>query len=285
MGQIGVKISTFQSLNQLATAIASYELILIHHHDELYSDDSLAHIRQNFHIPVIAFAHSTNPTRLWGLVDAIITMGVPNVFDAPENMLVIAHPAWVPSSPRRRRTESERSIGTSGFLKFDRQLPEIVLSILPSAQALGWRIKIHASPWRIASPGLLESLRAIERQASANLEVTYAYLRQDELNERLSQCDILWCWTREPSAPYASGVASSLYASGTRVVVADKLQHHHILALPNVVRAPADIDGFVRVLIDEMRASNVPKHDPDPISWRHQAWKIRRFFEERITTS
>ena len=82
--------------------------------------------------------------------------------------------------------------------------------------------------------------------------------------------------------PYASGVISQMYGSGTQIVAADRPQHEHVLGLPNVVRAPGDLTSFVHELLRQMRSYKRTRHDPTVISWRQQIGRIAYFLADLL---
>jgi hypothetical protein len=266
------------------------DVILLHHHDELLTAGTVHRLSERFDGPVVLFAHSNGIIDALSAVDAVIAMA-PGMLPATAiPSLLITHPAWTPSqvvtAENARRClgldPQVPTVGTCGFLKFDRQFDVLAEALLPHVTRLGWRIQILTSPWRMDSPGLLERLDEIAHSASGHLIVRHQYLPSERLVDHLQACDLLWCWTREPSSAYASGVASCLYSSGVRVVAADKAQHGHILDWPNVVRAPTELDSFVATLVAEMAGRNPARHDPDPVSWRHQVPRIRSFLRQIV---
>ncbi len=284
----GLMVSTVRSMADAPPA--EPDLILVHHHEDLSLDHAIREMRRDFGGPLVVFAHSEHLSRIIDVADAVITMFTLPPECAGVATLTIPHPAWTPNAlvPRRalRRTlglpQDARLVGTCGFLRFDRQLIEVVSALLPHAMSLGWSIRVLSSPWRLDSPGVLEGLEALRAAAPRHLTLRHEYLSHEALNRELQACDLLWCWTREPSAAYASGVASSLYASGSCVVVADKLQHAHLFPLPNVVVASAERRSFVETVAVEMARPELHRHDPEPISWSRQADVIRSFLERLV---
>lgn len=284
MAGSAVEFSTATSTDAVCRGDAP-DVVVLQHHEELISDSETAQLRLRWPGPLVLLAHSGVTPKLLGLVDGVMSMVPVLPGDHPMPNVVFSLPAWVPPalSPRRAlRSDLGHSpdmptVGTCGFLKFDRQLDEIAQVLLPTAIDRGWRIQILASPWRLESPGLLDRLEVLRAKNPQNLTIRYEYLPCEELNRHLQACDLLWCWTREPSSEYASGVASVLYASGSRVVASEKLQHDHILGLPNVVRAPPDLPGFLTAVQAEMTGSAVVRHDPTPISWDAQVGRVASF--------
>lgn len=242
---VGVRVSTMRSVRD-AVRIPAPDLVLVHHHDELLTSEDVGELRRAVDGPLVLLAHAPGSEAFLDTVDGLVTMVPGSHPHSDRPVLSIVHPAWTPAElvPRRHLlaqpdTPSDiRKVGTTGFLKFDRQLVEVVSALLPRAVELDWRISVHTSPWRVESPGVLERLGELRVATPRHVVHEHRYLPHEVLNQRFQACDLLWCWTREPSSAYASGVASCLYASGSRMVVADKLQHHHVLELPNVVRAP-----------------------------------------------
>jgi hypothetical protein len=173
-------------------------------------------------------------------------------------------------------------VATSGFLRFDRRFPEVLAKLLPGAAEIGWGIQLVTSPWHRPSPGLLDDLISLRDQHGARFWHFHEHLSEVDLNRRLQAADLLWCWSSAPPLPYASGVVSQMYGSGTRIVVADRPQHEHILGLPNIVRAPEDLTAFVDELLRQMCHHQRTRHDPTVISWRQQASRIACFLTSLV---
>lgn len=271
MQHSGIETTTVTSLHPGSQA----DLILLHHHEELISNEEVVELARNVPAPLVLFAHSEGVDSLCGHVDGRVAMcpGMIGPTDTPTH--VFSHPAWVPTHLEDRGALREEFglpkhrlvVGTHGFLKFERQFAEIVEALLPEVRRNDWFIKLLVSPWRLDSPGLIDRLETLRAENPDHFRYEYAFFDMVELNRRLQACDLLWCWTEVPSSPYASGVASDQYASGTRLLVAAKQQHGHILGLPNVVTAPGTFAPFVDSLLTELREGSRQRHDPAPVSW------------------
>jgi len=249
------------------------DLVLLHHHDELFDDDEVGAIAGAAAAPVVIFAHGQMTARLCAAVDGVVAMcpGMTPPGDTPVHLMPL--PAWVPSALEDRaalRREFDLPadavvVGTNGFLKFDRQWPEVAAALLQGDARVF--VEILASPWRLESPGLVDRLERLGADQDGRLRLSYSFLDTKTLNRRLQACDLLWCWTAAPSRPYASGVIADQYASGTRIVACAKAQHAHVLTLPNTVGAPNDLDGFIAEVVRETRDGVRLRHDPAPIAW------------------
>jgi hypothetical protein len=277
-------VTTVPDLNDAVDA----DVVLIQHHVELLDDRRVEAICSKAGCPVVLFAHSTGVEGVIEAVDGVMAMSSGIVPDTRTPVLVFPHPARTPERLSERgalRTRfglpSEgKIIGTCGFLKFERQLVEILSALLPCASESGWFVQVITSPWYIESPGLVDEIGAVGKKYPGHFRHEHRHVTEEELNLRLQACDLLWCWTRAQSSPYASGVASDLYASGSRVVAADKMQHEHILRLPNVLWAPATLTAFLEELITQARCSGGERHDPGPVSWTRQIRTVARFLHE-----
>lgn len=286
LAPLGVRVSTSRKL----AADSDANVVLLQHHAELVRDDEVRSLRARAGRPVVLFAHSTGIAGVVHAVDGVMAMSRGMVPETGVPTLVFPHPAFTPERLSDRGAirarlglpVEARIVGSCGFLKFERQLTQILPAILPAAAEWGWFVQLVTSPWYRESPGLLEEIAALAGRHPGRVRHEHAHLSEAELNLRLQACDLLWCWTRAASSAYASGVASDLYASGSRMVVADKLQHEHVLGFPNVVRAPATLSGCVDELLRQMRHSRGERHDPAPVSWAVQAGAVQRFLAGRV---
>ncbi len=285
--QAGIEVATVAAL----PADVGADIVLLQHHEELMSDAEVIALTGTSPAPVVLFAHSEAIDGLHAHVDGLVAMCPGMLRRATKPAHVFPHPAWVP--PRLEdRTGLRRAFGlpqdrfiagTSGFLKFERQFPEVVEALLPEARRRNGFIELITSPWRLESPGLIARLRSLQERNREHFRFEHSFLDPVTLNRRLQACDLLWCWTDAPSSAYASGVASDQYASGTRVFAAEKQQHGHVLALPNVVAGAPHLAGFTDGLTAEMARAIRWRHDPAPVSWDHAVPGLAAFLHAIAT--
>ncbi len=281
---IGSRNLTFITVSKISDAVPA-DLMLIHHHPDFFTDRVFASIVSRATCPVVIFAHADGIESIANLTNGIIAMHPRIVPEGNTPALVFPHPARIPSrlsdrTALRKRfglPRERKMIGSSGFLRFERQFVEILSKMLPIVAERGWVVQLNVSPWYIESSGLLDEIIMLKKIYFHHFIFCYKHFSDKELNLRQQACDILWCWTGANSSPYASGVASDLYASGTMVIAANKTQHEHILSLPNVVRAPAVLPDFVDALIKEIEKSNGNRHNPAPISWEYCTQHVEPF--------
>lgn len=272
MGKIGIEVKTIANMSG---DIPTADILLLHYHSELLNHENVKTLCERSQRPVVLLAHSDGIDMLFNIVDGFVAMcpGMVPVTDRP--LHVFPHPAWIPECLEDRTILRNKFglpvepmiISTNGFLKFERQFVEILTVLLPHAKDNDWFVYLITSPWYIDSPGLVPELERLKSIYSACFRFEYAFWDKKKLNQKLQACDMLWCWTKTPSSPYASGVISDQYASGTRVFAADKLQHSHVLDLPNVIRGPDKLEPFIEQLIMEIKRCKRQRHDPSSISW------------------
>jgi len=268
----GIDIKTTSHMND---KMPTTDILLLHYHSELLDHESTKTICERSQCPVILFAHSTGIDAFVDIVDGFVAMCSGIIPETDRPVHIFPHPAWIPECLQERTVLRKRLglpinsmiIGTHGFLKFERQFVEILDVLLPHAKENNWFVDLMASPWYIDSPGLIPQLEKFGSTCSTCFRFEYAFWNKEILNQKLQACDILWCWTRTTSSPYASGVISDQYASGTRIFAADKLQHEHVLKLPNVIRGPDRLEPFIERFIKEIKCGKHDRHDPSPISW------------------
>jgi hypothetical protein len=269
----GIEMTTVTALPSGIRA----DIILLQHHEELMSDDEVIALAEITPVPLVLFAHSGGIESLCRYVDGLVAMCLGMVGPTDKPIHVFPHPAWVPPHLEDRNNlrrefglpEARLVVGTHGFLKFERQFAEIIETLLLEARRNDWFIELITSPWRLNSLGLIPQLESLRQQNPEYFRFEYAFLDTAMLNRRLQACDLLWCWTEAPSSPYASGVISDQYASGTRVLAADKQQHGHVLGLPNTVAGPGELAPFIDSLVAELRHGGRQRHDPASVSWEN----------------
>ncbi len=285
MKKIGVEVQDHPTLNG---DIPPADIVLLHHHSDLLDDESVRSLCEKSPCPVVLFAHSDGIELLFNVVDGFAAMCPGMIPETDRPAYIFSHPAWTPEALEERAAlrdffklpKYSRIIGTNGFLKFERQFVEILDELLPAARDNDWFIYLITSPWYIDSPGLIPKLEGLQSAYPAYFRFENAYWDRRTLNRKLQACDLLWCWTWAASSPYASGVISDQYASGTRIFAADKWQHRHVLELPNVVRGPNKLEPFIEQLIIEIKSGICRRHDPSPLSWEKCIYKMTSFLAD-----
>ncbi len=259
------------------------DIVFLHYHGEVLPINSAHDFIMDCRQPVVLMPHSDDARALYDSVAAIVAM-VPSLIEGAKRGHWFPHPSETFSentTRRRLRTQfglplDRFLIGTNGFLRYEREYPRISEAILHQIPAVA--IYLVLSPWKQPSPGVLEELASIAALYPSRLHLAYSQWSNRDRFDRLRACDLLWCWTAAPSSPYASGVVSDQYASGTQMVVVNKLQHSHILGLPNVVTTPEDTIAFIGALA-EASAKPCVRHDPSVIAWGEHMPNLLRFLE------
>lgn len=283
MQAIGIEVSTVATIEENVDPV---DMILLHYHFEWLDNESIISLCERSKVPVILFAHSDKVAGFSDKVAGFMAMCPNMIPKTAKPVHIFSHPAWTPNYLEDRAIlrnkfnlpENSFIVGTNGFLKFERQFVEILTLLLPQAQENNWFVNIITSPWYIESPGLATDIEKLQLTYSAYFKFENVFLNKETLNQKLQACDLLWCWTKAPSSPYASGVISDQYASGTAIFAADKLQHSHVLALPNVSSGANELNLFVEQLINQIKHSNRHRHDPTPVSWSKCVKDLALFF-------
>ena len=284
----GMEVRTVPSISRPCDA----DICLLQYHSELMTPDELNTTLSRAHAPVAVVAHSPVLDRALGRIAGVLAMAE-GLFSDPASVptLTFPHPAFAPEvlSDRVTQTASSsgcqptcRSLRRRAFSDSTADSPISWPDFLPEAAEIGWGIQLVTSPWYMPSPGLLADLVRLHDQHDAQFWHVHEHLSEADLNRRLQAADLLWCWSPPPLMPYASGVISQMYGSGTQIVAADRPQHEHVLGLPNVVRAPGDLTSFVHELLRQMRSYKRTRHDPTVISWRQQIGRIAYFLADLL---
>jgi hypothetical protein len=272
-------------------------LVFLHYHPELFDVTEVVRWVRSATVPTVLVAHEGEAP----LLDVPFA-GYVRLADRPARsvrtgipVLDLGHPAWTPGSLLPRWTLRDASrlprrdmiIGSSGFIKRDREFPRILRALLPVARARRWFVYLPTSRWWQPSPDVELALNSLRRDFDGVFRFETAFRSAVDLNRQLQACDLLWTWTATPSVDYVSGVVADQYASGTRMVVSRRRPHDAVLSLPNVFPAPNDFDGFLRRLLQvavvsdgERAEDGVPRHDPAAFSWTAAESRIVDFLRE-----
>lgn len=265
--------------------------LLVQHEFALYQTPQLKSLLAAHQGRRFLFAHSPGSDNFAEYVDGFITL-CDGMVRTSKPQIVLPHPGWHRPLLERSALKAKFDwsgytcvVGTNGFISPSRQYDQIALRLGQFAARHNVLVVImcprHGS--HDDRPGYKDQERrlvALQREFPQNLKLEIEFLEQDALNERMQACDLLWCWTAAISKPYGSGTCSDQYASGTRLVVAQKQQHGHVFGLPNVVVAPPELGVFVERLKLEVLRGNFQRHDPTLLSWRTFALRLTSFMDK-----
>ncbi len=238
------------------------------------------------------FAHSPGAEIFADHVDAFVSLCDGVVGPVAKQQIVLPHPGWQTACADRVHLKKQFGwpryrcvVGTNGFISPSRQFDEVVARLIDFAVDANLLIYVacprhNSHDSRRGYADQEERLVEMARSFPANLYLEQRFLDQEELNIRLQACDLLWCWTSTSSKPYGSGTCSDQYSSGTRLVVAEKQQHGHVLGLPNVVSAPPEIGAFVAALKSQILRGKFERHYPAALSWTLFVNRLRQFMED-----
>lgn len=257
------------------------DVALIQHEHGLWTPPDLRDVCGRIRGRKVLFAHSP---LVFDAADAFVAMA-PGMVDTSKPVHVMPHPAYV--RPLVDRAELRKRlgldfkvvVGSHGFAQPNRRFDMFVQQLLPVLEEVDGAVVIAAAEHFTAAQKyhLQFSMSKLRSLAGPRVIVEADYLEAGEVNLLMQACDVAWCWTAAPSKPYASGVASDLYGSGSRLVCADKLQHRAVLGRDNVVPAPEDFAGFFKVLVREIRRGEYPRHDASELSWGAQIGPLMEF--------
>src|SRR5436305_1599017 len=166
MQSVGVKMLTARDIIPQFQA----DVVLLHYHEELFSDAALLSLRQSCSTPIVLFAHSEIRSEMCEIFQGFAGMHPGMVPAAEKPNHVFPHPAWTPPRLEDRRElrrefklpEDRIVVGANGFLKFERQFVEIARALLPEARRNNWFVDLMVSPWRLESPGLIPALEELQ---------------------------------------------------------------------------------------------------------------------------
>lgn len=262
MQSSGAAISTVEQV-----PVNSDADLLVQHEFGLLDTAQLRKALQQHRGRVFLFAHSRDADRHFSdLVAAYITF-CEGMTASGTRQLVLPHPGWqrVPLLDRAALkshlgwTKYRGVIGTNGFIRPSRRYDEIARQLIGFARRENILLRVicprhHTHDDR---PGYRDQefrLQALAQEYPQHLQLETQFLDHDELNRRFQACDLTWGWTKTPSSPYGSGTSSDQYGSGTRMIVADKLQLKHVLQLPHTMAVIGNAEEFVGILKRESLA-------------------------------
>lgn len=275
-----------------------FGLVLIQHEYAFIKERDIS-LLSKLGIPVVFFVHS-KPNRKFKIIDNIASgfIGMCKTM-APTNkpFFYWPHPGFYKEINREKARHSfeinglkakdyNKVVGTCGFANKARRFEMILPELCKHAREQNWLVIIHAPKHNKfesnqGHQSTVSVLEKLQERFSNNLVVQTEFLPFVQVNEILQVCDVVFCWTDTPSIPYASGVASDLYCSGTKLVICDKLQHSAVIGRENVVATEPDLFAFIDKLTREIMKEPT-RHDGSDLSWRKSFIGIKEFLSEVI---
>lgn len=263
--------------------VGQYDVALIQHEHAFYlrHPEVLEQLSQQLEavgVPRVLLLHSP-VAEFDRLADAYVVM-CDGMVETSLPVYRLPHPAHVlPAADRRRLREHlgldrhRLLLGSHGFITPSRRFAAFVERLAPVCRSIGGALLLavadHARSGRAMQDARERLLRAARRHSDC-VVLVQGFRPADDVNLLMQACDLVWCWTSVRSRPYASGVASDLYGSGTRLVVPGKQQHAAVLGRPNVVAGPDEFEPFADLLEELLRGGEQPRHDPRDLSWETQ---------------
>ena len=264
------------------------EIVLLQHEWSTVDTESVKAFCARSSRPVVIFGHTAEISGFDDVAAGYIVMNKRVAEKTRRPSLTVSHPGYaVPTlSPRLQLREhlglpTDRPIvGSCGFLLEARRFNWFADHLLDQATERCFHVCLMAPAHERTPFHLRNALQGLAECFPNHFTYIGDFLRPPDLNQYMQACDLLWCWTEIDGQAYSSGVASDMYGSGTRMVLADKEQHRTVLGLQNVVSAPADRWRFLEALLGEIGSGQFPRHDPSPVSWRTTVGEVSTFLSQ-----
>jgi len=265
-----------------------FDLVLLQHEWSIVRTEEAKAFCRRCPVPVVLFGHTADVSCFDEEVAGYIVMDRRIAGQTQKPVLTISHPGFVPKVLEDRRELRIRYalptnrlvVGTSGFLLPSRSFPWFLEELLREAVANYFFVCLLAPDHKGTTQNDKLTVQRLAAAHPGHLFYEDRFLPREELNLRLQACDLVWCWTEiSGEKPYASGVASDMYGSGTRMVLCARPQHDFILPLPNVVRAEPKREVMLSTLLAEIKAGHRDRHDPQRVGWPQVAKQVVNFLD------
>ena len=244
-----------------------------------------------FSCPIAVTAHHIGYLeQFYSIIDGIILHSEEQVDNKPWLYKVIPHPALVfPKKDKQRLRkkfglpEDKKIVGTAGFITgTGKNLPSSVEAILKRLNDDEF-LYLTTSFWKGGDMGrerqILSRVKKLGKEKQFKMDTDF--VSDEELNERLQACDLLfaWCGVGPNDVGSQSGIAADMYGSRTKLIVKDSAHYSFIGSQDKVLVGREGIDSFADDVIDALRNEDLEDvQDPIWLSWQEKVKEYLDFY-------
>lgn len=251
---------------------------------------------KGYNCPIVVTAHNTYGLEgAFPLIDGIIVHDESqlNPQKKPWNYTVIPHPALV--FPKKDKMElrkkyglplDKKIVGTMGFIcGTGKILPLTVHHILNNLNKDEFLYLITPF-WKGGDMGryndIMDVVKKSGKENNFRIETDFM-VNEEELNEKMQCCDLMYCWnnTTKQSPGSQSGSAADIYGSRVKMIVKDVPHFGFIAKQDKVLKGRDDPADFASDVLTALRTADLNDvQDPEWLSWENSIKKYVEYFKE-----
>ncbi len=271
------------------------DVINIQYEPGMMPPQKLMKLLNKYTEPIVITAHHThNLQQFYPMIDGVIIHDEGQLIgEKPWDYTVIPHPALVfPKKDKKKLRKKyklpldKKIIGTMGFIcGTGKILPVTVECILKELKDNEF-LYLITSFWKGGDMGRLEEIKSVVKKLGKedNFRIDTDFMvDEEELNEKMQCCDLLYAWNNmaKNARGSQSGSAADMYGARVKLVVKDCPHYSFIGEQDKVVVGRENPEDFAKDVIKTLRESDLTDvQDPTWLSWEEQIKKYNDYFKE-----
>lgn len=271
----------------------SPDVISIQYEPGLMQPNKLQQLIQKYPQPIVITAHHMGHLQqFYPLIDGIVIHSKNQIesMEEPWNYKVLPHPALVfPKKDKKKLREKwdlpqdKKILGTMGFIAgTGKGLPNIIKDLLMNLNDDEF-LYFATSFWKGGDFGFEKQiLDEVKRQGKEKqFRIDSDFVSEEDLNEKMQLCDLLFAWNRMDSPGSNSGIAMDMIGSRTKLIVKDSSHYGFVSSIEGVETGRQDMKEFVEDTYKVLREGDLKKvPKPEPYSWQNLVLQYRDYFLE-----
>ena len=269
------------------------DLINIQYEPGLMPPDKLQWFLQKYSQPIVITAHHTGYLQqFYPMVDGIIFHSKNQIVGDPWNYKIITHPCLVyPEKGKDIMRKKyglpldKKILGTAGFIAgTGKELPMLLQPILQNLNKDEF-IYFITSFWKGGDFSALSVIKGLVKDMGLEKQfrVDIDFVRDEELNEKIQCCDLLFSWNNSDGPGGTSGIAMDIIGARRKLIVKAVPHYEEAAKIPGVESGRNPPKEFIEdtfKLLREGDLNNVP--DPTPLSWDNLSLQYVEYFKELL---
>jgi len=241
--------------------------------------------------PIVITVHHTGMVpQFYPMLDGLIFHSQNQIVGEPWEYTIIPHPALVfPEKGKEKMRKKynlpkdKKIIGTMGFIAgTGKQLPRMVEEILKKMKDDEFLYCI-TSFWKGGDFGDSEKVNNIVKSLGKEnqFRIDLDFISEEELNEKMQCCDLLFSWNDSNQPGGNSGAAMDMIGARRKVIVKNVPHYQEALKIEGVLKGREDQKEFAEDVLNALRNENLDDvPDPEPYSWESLIKKQLDYFKE-----
>ena len=247
-------------------------------------------------MPIVATVHHIGYLpQMWTIVDGYHFHNAEQYEDLPDqpwSKRVIPHPCMVFKDKKKKDLRKKlglpndkKIMGTFGFITgTGKNLPITVMNIIESMKKDEF-LYIGTAFWKGGDFGRRKQLEDLikEHGMENNCKLDTDFVSDEELNERMQACDLLWAWCNVPKKGKGSqsGIVADMYGARRKLIVKDSAHYSFIGQQDKVLVGREEPHMFARDVLNALRNEDLNDvQDPEWLSWDKQVVEYLDYYQE-----